>query len=174
MEAAQPNLRRDLFANRWLILFFSVLSMVAVAVPLLAVAFAFSGWGAGAGAQGALFFSLLPLFLMFAFLAVLKPYVTTRLQNLVWNGTGGTGLQFASVLRYRPMLWMTLRNWLLIVVTLGLYWPFAAVAMARLRLQAVSLALQEDPATLAGRGHEGAQDAAGEAAGDLFGIDFGL
>ena len=60
------------------------------------------------------------------------------------------------------------------VLTLGLYWPFAAVALARMRLEAVSLTTRVDPGSLidASRAHEG--EAAGDAAGDLLGLDIGF
>lgn len=118
--------------------------------------------------------SLAPLALLLLVFVLLKPYFVARLQNLVWNQTGGEALQFHSRLRVRPMLALTLKNWLLIVLTLGLYWPFAAVAMARLRLQAVSLSLRDDPDQLADQLRGAQVDATGDAAGDLFGIDVGL
>lgn len=119
-------------------------------------------------------FAFLPLAVVLLVFMLLKPYFTTRLQNLVWNHTASEDLQFHSALRVRPMLGLTLKNWLLIACTLGLYWPFAAVAMARLRLQAVSLSTREDPAQLADQLHGMHDDAAGDAAADLFGVDVGL
>jgi len=62
----------------------------------------------------------------------------------------------------------------LVVCTLGLYFPFAQVASARLRLQAVSLVAGIDPAQIVAAGAIADESAAGDAAGDLFGIDIGL
>jgi uncharacterized membrane protein YjgN (DUF898 family) len=61
------------------------------------------------------------------------------------------------------------------VLTLGLYWPFAAIAMTRLRLQAVSIHARIDLDTLVSR-HKGSphREGVGDAAADLAGIDFGL
>jgi uncharacterized membrane protein YjgN (DUF898 family) len=109
-----------------------------------------------------------------AVLIVVRPYVTTRLQNLVWTRTGNASLRFLSELRFRRLLGLTLKNWFLVILTLGLYWPFAAVAVARMRLEAVTVKTRVSPDTLVNqmKGAEG--DAAGEAAGDLFGMDIGL
>jgi len=103
-----------------------------------------------------------------------RPYFTAKMQNLLWSRTASASVGFASTLRFWPLLALTLKNWLLIVLTLGLYWPFAAVAMQRQRLEAVEVLLQIDPQTLADRGRTAQGEAAGEAAGDLFGLDVGL
>ena len=107
-------------------------------------------------------------------LVVVKPYMTSRLQNLVWSRTGNTALRFLSHLRFRSLLGLTLKNWLLVILTCGLYWPFAAVAMARLRLQAVTVKTRENPDTLVSQVRPAEGDAAGDAGGDLFGLDIGL
>ena len=107
-------------------------------------------------------------------LAVAKPYALSRLQNLVWTRTGNASLRFVSELKFVPLLGLSLKNWLLVIVTLGLYWPFAAVAVARIRLEAVLVKTRVSPDTLVNQlaGAEG--EAAGDAAGDLFGLDIGL
>ena len=111
---------------------------------------------------------------MVAAQAVPRPYFTSRMQNLLWSHTGSRAMRFRSVLRFRPLLWLTAKNWLLVVVTLGLYWPFAAVAMQRLRVQAVSATTSADPDELVDRAGRDSPDAAGDAAGDLFGLDIGF
>ncbi len=105
-------------------------------------------------------------------LAVMTPYLSSRLQNLTWANSASVGLRFDSKLRYRAMVWLTIKNWTL--TALSLYRPFAAVNMTRLRLQAVSLQSATDPwdwVVVASNEH---QDATGEVAGDFFGIDIGL
>ncbi|HYW58775.1 MAG TPA: YjgN family protein [Polaromonas sp.] len=109
-----------------------------------------------------------------AMLVVVKPYVVSRMQNLVWTRTGNASLRFRSELGFRAMLWLTIKNWLLVIVTLGFYWPFAAVAMARLRLEAVTVKTRVSPDTLVTQVKAVEGDAAGEAAGDLFGLDIGF
>jgi uncharacterized membrane protein YjgN (DUF898 family) len=109
-----------------------------------------------------------------AVLAVAWPYGVARLQNLVWGRTRSEHLRFHSRLGARALAWRMLKNLLLTLVTLGLYRPFAAVATARLRLEAVQLELDGDPAEWRQRMAERMDDAAGDFAGDFFGIDLGL
>jgi uncharacterized membrane protein YjgN (DUF898 family) len=103
-----------------------------------------------------------------------RPYFTSRMQNLVWSRTGNRVMRFRSRLRFKPLLALTVKNWLLMLLTLGLYWPFAAVAVTRMRLQAVSVVTRVDPAELLDDAREDEREAAGDAAGDLFGLDIGL
>jgi uncharacterized membrane protein YjgN (DUF898 family) len=118
--------------------------------------------------------ALFMLALAFAVNLAVLPYFTARQQNLVWPGTHSAHVRFESRLRYRPLLGLTLKNWLLIAVTLGLYLPFAAIATARMRLEAVNLHLTVDPETLVAQALQAHESAAGDAAGDLLGLDIGL
>jgi uncharacterized membrane protein YjgN (DUF898 family) len=104
----------------------------------------------------------------------LGSYGAARLQNLVWNATTSAQLRFSSQLRFRPLLGLTLKNWCLTLLTLGLYRPFAVVALARLRLQAVTLSSDSTVDDWTGDIHAANRDATGDAAGDFFGIDMGL
>lgn len=114
------------------------------------------------------------LVIMAAFQLVMRPYATSRLQNLVWNGTRSAHFSFESRLKAWPLLKLTAKNWALMLVTLGLYFPFATVAMARLRLEAVQVHASTDPDTLLSDGRLQDQSAAGDAAGDMLGLDLGL
>lgn len=109
-----------------------------------------------------------------AMLVVVKPYVVSRMQNLVWTQTGNASLRFLSKLSFRSMLGLSVKNWLLVIVTLGLYWPFAAVALARMRLEAVTVKSRVSPDALVSQMRAVEGDAAGDAAGDVFGIDIGF
>lgn len=112
--------------------------------------------------------------LMLLFVSLIKPYVVTRLQNLVWNQTQSEDIRIHSRLKARAMVWLSIKNWFLVVFTLGLYWPFAAIARARLQLEAMGIESQIslDALVSHARSHEG--EAAGDAAGDLFGLDIGF
>jgi len=103
-----------------------------------------------------------------------RAFFTSRMQNLLWSQTASPVVGFASTLRFRALFALTLKNWLLIILTLGLYWPFAAVALQRRRVEAVDVLLSVDPQALADSARRNENDAAGEAAGDLFGLDIGL
>lgn len=111
---------------------------------------------------------------MLAVQLVPRPFFTSRMQNLLWGRTASTNVSFHSALRFWPLFGLTMKNWLLMVVTLGLYWPFAAVATTRMRLEATRIVSEIDPQTLSDRARARDGEAAGDAAGDLFGLDIGL
>jgi uncharacterized membrane protein YjgN (DUF898 family) len=98
---------------------------------------------------------------------------TAGLQNMVWSRTRSESIGFRSELDTWALARLSLKNWLLMIITLGLYRPFAVVALAGLRLQAISLDVTGDIDTWAGT-HAGHADATGDIAGDFFGIDMGL
>jgi len=131
-----------------------------------------SGASPGAGPPFSLVLTLAVL-LMLVY-TLLPAYHAARLQNLVWGGTHSQHLRFSSRLRVRALAWLTLKNTLLTLLTLGLYLPFAAVATARLRLQAVSVSTTLPPEQLVGDGLLQRESAAGDAAGDVMGVDLGL
>ncbi len=134
-----------------------------------------TGGRRGVGAAAAAVAMVLAVIVVYAALVlVIQPYLTSRFQNLVWGRTASRDVHFASDLRFWPLLRLTLKNWLLMLVTLGLYWPFAKVALARIRLQAVTVHTRLAPDEWVGTLRQRADDATGDAAGDLFGIDIGL
>ena len=120
------------------------------------------------------FLSFLPLALLLLMMLAVGPWWKARLQNLVWTKTGNVQIRFISRLSFRQLFGLTVKNWLLVVVTLGLYWPFAAVAMARLRLEAIHVRSVVDLANLLALDQQRPEEAAGEAAGDFFGLDVGI
>jgi uncharacterized membrane protein YjgN (DUF898 family) len=99
---------------------------------------------------------------------------TAGLQNMVWSRTVSEGVSFRSELATMDLARLTLMNWLLMAVTLGLYRPFAAVATTRLRLQAMTVETTVDIDAWAGEEAAHDANAAGDFAGDFFGIDLGL
>ena len=133
------------------------------------------GAQAGAGLGGAIFMVVLLLIVAYAVvIGINNTYLASRLQNLVWGRTKSTELRFESRLRLAPLLRLTLKNWLLLMLTFGLYWPFAAVATARMKLQAVTVHTRRPVESLTGRLGVKENDATGDAAGEIFGIDFGV
>jgi uncharacterized membrane protein YjgN (DUF898 family) len=63
---------------------------------------------------------------------------------------------------------------LLTLATLGLYWPFAAVALARYRIEAFVVDSDVPIDSIAESTQAAPASAAGEGAADLFGLDVGL
>jgi uncharacterized membrane protein YjgN (DUF898 family) len=105
---------------------------------------------------------------------VVGSYVGSRMQNLLWSNTHSAQIRMSSALRLWPLMRMSLVNWLLILLTLGLYWPFAKVRMARLKLEAVSVEVQGNVDEWVAQAAQDPRGALGDAAGDFFGIDLGL
>ena len=105
---------------------------------------------------------------------VVGAYFGSRMQNLLWSHTQSAQLRFYSQLKMGPWLKVSALNWVLILVTLGLYWPFAKVRLARLKLEAMSLEVDGDVNEWVAGALTTGQGVLGDAAGDFFGIDMGL
>jgi len=105
---------------------------------------------------------------------VLIPYATASMQNLVWSRTRSRHTRFRSELSFDTLFRVNALNWLLIVLTLGLYWPFAQVRTARTRLEAMALQVKGDVKTWMARALARQGGVLGDAAGDAFDIDLGL
>jgi uncharacterized membrane protein YjgN (DUF898 family) len=109
-----------------------------------------------------------------AWFVILLPFGQSRLQNLVWTATRSQQLQCRSALRLGQLVGLTVKNLLLVLLTVGLYWPFAKVATARMKLQAMQLEVEGGLENWQAGSMTATQDATGDAAGDFFGIDLGL
>ena len=160
------------------------LKMAGVAVLAIAVGTGVVALGIWSDASGNTVFTgnhrwtpllaLLPLLLIVLLMVCVKPYVVARMQNLVWTQTGNREVRFVSNLGFGALLRLTVKNWLLTLITLGLYWPFASVAMNRMRLQAMQVKSRTPPELLIAHIPVPSPEAAGDAAGDFFGLDVGL
>ena len=108
-----------------------------------------------------------------ALLAIAGAYFSARIANLVWNATRLGEHRFESRLRVLPLMWILLTNMLLVLITLGLYMPWAAVRLARYRAENLVLHPAGSlEAFLAGA--EGEVGAVGEETLDMFDFDIGL
>jgi uncharacterized membrane protein YjgN (DUF898 family) len=150
----------------------ALLCLGVLGLGVLAVGLPWQGGRRGAAMMIAAIVGLLAVFVLLQI--VVRPYFTSRMQNLLWSRTGNSSLRFRSQLSFRSLARLTLKNWLLMLLTLGLYGPFAAIALARLRLQAVSVTTRVNPDTLLDQMRAQEGEAAGDAAGDLLGLDIGL
>jgi uncharacterized membrane protein YjgN (DUF898 family) len=102
------------------------------------------------------------------------PYYAARLQQVVWSRTHLGDIHFSTDIRARSLFRLVLHNVTLTILTGGLYWPWAAIALARYRIECVRV---DSPAPLSilAAGLEGPPvSAAGVGAADAFGIDIGL
>jgi uncharacterized membrane protein YjgN (DUF898 family) len=144
----------------------------AFAVPLLGLLGQTAGGGAAQPAwwMAALFGAVVVL----ATWLVAWPYFAARLQQVVWGATHCGPLRFRGEMKGFVLWRLVIVQTLLVLATCGLYWPFAAVAIARYRVQ--SIVVESDaplPDVEAPAVPEGARRAAGDAAADFFGLDIG-
>lgn len=113
---------------------------------------------------------LVALFFVYLIYLFSLPYLEARLFNMVWNQTTLPQIRIACDL---PVLaWMRLQciNTLLTLLTLGLYRPFAVVAVWRFRLRHSHLLYSSMPQT--GAPHlQGASSASGDGTADFLNID---
>ncbi len=152
----------------------SVLVTVVTSVLMVMATLGVSAFSAQSRtAAGAILLVIIALSYLLYF-AIVGPFFTARFQNLLWNATTSEDLSFTSQLHVRPLVWLTIKNWLLTALTLGLYRPFAVVHTTRMRLEAVSLTMDGDADTWVAGNAGDNPGAAGEFAGDFFGIDMGL
>ena len=79
------------------------------------------------------------MLLIVMMMALPYPYLCVRLQNSLWSETAHEQIRFESTVPVADLLKLTTRNWALIALTLGWYYPKAAISEARLRLQSVSV-----------------------------------
>jgi uncharacterized membrane protein YjgN (DUF898 family) len=112
--------------------------------------------------------ALLPV----AFLFIMA-YFAVALPNLIWNSTTLGEHTIQSKLEVRPYLWISFTNLLGIVLTLGLFIPFATVRMLRYKLENMSLMAQGDLAEFVA-GQEQATSATGEETAEMFDVDISL
>ncbi len=102
------------------------------------------------------------------------PYFASRIQRTVWERTSLGPFAFRTTIAFRTLLPIALKNIALLLVTAGLYWPFASIAWARYRIGCMSVVSDVSPdAALAAIDPGAARHAIGEGAADFFGLDIG-
>ncbi|WP_168164822.1 YjgN family protein [Variovorax sp. PAMC 28711] len=130
--------------------------------------------GSGLGAVIILAMVVMAILGIFVLNVLPKSYLQVRLQNLLWSTTGNDAMRFDSQLKLARYLPLQFKNYLLIFLTLGLYWPFAVVSTRRAQIEAMAIEARidlDDIAQTAGQENPGA---AGDMAADLFGLDIGM
>ena len=100
------------------------------------------------------------------------PYFAARMQQLVWARTTAGGLRFHSSIRPVRLWKLVLGRMLLVICTLGFYWPFAAVAIARYRVESLSVET-EGQWPLIEAPLSAQANAVGDATLDFFDLDLG-
>lgn len=102
------------------------------------------------------------------------PYLAARLQQVVWDQTQMPGARFTTNIEALPLFRLVVKNIALTLLTCGLYWPFAAIALARYRIECFSVLAELPLSQIACQVQAPPVGAAGEGAADLFGLDVGL
>ncbi|MBU0603181.1 MAG: DUF898 domain-containing protein [Gammaproteobacteria bacterium] len=112
-------------------------------------------------------------FLFLALMLFIQPYLSARLQNLVWNSMRLGPHRFVSRVSARRLYAIMLTNLIGVVCTLGLFQPFAAIRLARYRLESVTMVCDGSlDDFVAGQSQDVA--AIGEETADLFDVDIAL
>ncbi|HKZ74223.1 MAG TPA: YjgN family protein [Steroidobacteraceae bacterium] len=106
--------------------------------------------------------------------AVVGAYVQSRNLSEVLNHTSLPPHRLHSSLAARPLIWIYLTNILGIVLTLGLYTPWAQIRLARYRLETTEVEVHGSLDAFVASVAATAPSATGEEISELFDADFGL
>jgi uncharacterized membrane protein YjgN (DUF898 family) len=121
-------------------------------------------------AGGSVFLAVLGLYLA---LAVVAPYISVKMTNLVLNRSNLADHGFLSTIPPAGYVFIALSNWVLTAITLGLYRPFAVVRLYEYRISHMAMLPAGDlDAFVAAQ--EGEVRVLGEEAADLLDIDLGF
>ncbi len=161
--------------------FYAVYGILLGIALAIAIVFAIVAGIAGAGlfsvGQGASIFGVgifvliigfyLAYFVLFAAFVVL-------IQNKVWNHTTVGEVSFRSNARVWPMARIYLVNIILLILTLGLFTPFAVIRSLKYRLESVTAVTVSGMDQFLSGAAVDRVSATGEGAADLFDFDIGL
>ena len=75
-------------------------------------------------------------------------HVQGQLARLVWNKTGNRHVRFQSHLKVTSYVALFAKNGLRLVLTAGLYWPWAVVNLRRMRMQTLQVWSRVEPEVL--------------------------
>jgi uncharacterized membrane protein YjgN (DUF898 family) len=148
-------------------------------MALIVAAFAFMGMGIGRGIWGkenvpswvGIAFSV---GCMWFFYFLLNSYFSARFQCLVWDKTAVGGMALHCEVSAAKLMRIQCMNTLWVILSLGLYRPFAAVRLAKFRLECVCASKLDSLDTVAVGIAQSRRGALGESAAELFEMDVGL
>jgi len=104
---------------------------------------------------------------------LIVPYFISRIQNLVWNSTQLGRNRFSSSMTARGLAWIYFSNLVFTILTLGLFKPFAAIRLARYKIEHMAL-LPSGEIDEFIAGEEQKAGAAGMETAEIFDIDIGF
>ncbi|MDR1849643.1 MAG: DUF898 domain-containing protein [Zoogloeaceae bacterium] len=124
--------------------------------------------------KSSVMFLMSMFFILVAFAWFVTPaYFKALVSNLAWNSASLDRHRFVSDQTYWGITGITLSNWLLILLTLGLYWPWAKVRMAVYRARHAAIRVKGNLDDFLA-GAEDEKNATGEELADIFGLDVAL
>lgn len=106
-------------------------------------------------------------------LVVVQPYIQVRSANLVWNHTRLGQHQLLSDQTVKGLLPIFVLNWVLTLITLGLYWPWAKIKLAAYRAEHTALETRASLDDFIGQASQ-QQQALGEEVADAFDLDIAI
>ncbi len=110
----------------------------------------------------------------YVFYMLARAFLESRLQNMIWNHTEIAYNRFESKLGARWLLWIHLSNLVLIILTFGLYKPFAVIRLLKCKLEHIRLVPSGNLEEFLADQSISDAGAMGQEAGDFFDIDIAL
>jgi len=160
---------KTMFASIGLALGMGIVLFLPITLLLAAVA------KSGASPATVRVVSMVAMGVLYAvWLSALHGYTQSRNLNEVFGKTGLGPHRFVSSLSASALTRIYLRNLFLIVVTLGLYTPWAQIRLARYRLECIELEAHGSLDEFAAATAAPVPAAAGEEIGSFFDLDFGF
>ncbi len=143
----------------------------AVAIAAAIIALATRAVEASAPARSAsLVASIVAAFIVYL---SLWPYLSAKIQRAVWSRTRLGPVGFRNEISGFTLAGLVLRNAVLVLLTAGLYWPYAVVNMARYRIRTLVLETPEGLPQIKGVPVDQRSGATGDAAFNLLDMDLG-
>lgn len=154
------------------LIYLSSLLVAAGMLLLLPVVAMLAGSGVGLESLLTGFAAAAPLvtLIVIATILIVGSLFSAAMQNLVWDSAELGPHRFFSDISARRLLWISVTNFLGVMLTLGLYMPFAAVRMTRFKLESMGLAVSGDLSGFIADQQQQAS-AAGEEAAEMFDVD---
>ena len=148
----------------------AVLAIVAAGALIFLTGISVGKGGSHASTAIAIGISVVLMYLAMLFLT---PYFLSRLQNVVWNHTTLGEHRFQSQVGAIKLFWIFVSNAVLILITVGLFTPFARVRTLRYKLDSVTMFAAGSVDTFVA-GETAKVGALGDAAVDWYDIDIAL
>ncbi len=150
-----------------------------VMIGLIIGVFAFAGiflGGAllGKGVAAAWFGAGAALVVLWLLFLLMGSYFNARFQSLVWDKTAVGNVALHCEVSATRFMRIQSMNTLWVILSLGLYRPYAAIRLAKFRLECVSASGLEALNTVAAGADQSRRGALGESAAELFDMDVGL